>query len=487
MNHMAKILSGLQPASVFEYFEAISEIPRGSGDEERLSNYIKQFAEDLGLWVHQDQDFNLIIKKPASPGYENAPTVILQGHMDMVCEKREEVVHDFTKDPIRLVVDGDNIKADGTTLGADNGIAVAYIMAVLADKTLKHPAIEGLITTGEEVGMVGAEKLDGSLLSGKILINMDVENEGEIFTSCAGGVRAKIQVDIKREKAQEGMTACEIKLSGLKGGHSGMEIDKKRGNANKLLGRVLYDISKSMGVQLSCISGGAKMNAIPRDSRAIVLVEESKRHELGAAISSWEKVFQKELSGADPHLKLELHQLEGEFDIICPKDAERAISMLVMMPNGVMTMSQEMEGLVESSSNIGILTTAEAYVEFDSAVRSNIKSQKLSIVTQMQCMCKALGATLELEADYPEWEYSKDSYIRDVFIAVYEKKYEKKPLITAVHCGLECGIFKEVIGDIDIVAFGPDVHDVHTPDEHMSISSIKRTWDYLLDVLESIK
>ncbi|AHM57388.1 aminoacyl-histidine dipeptidase PepD [Peptoclostridium acidaminophilum DSM 3953] len=484
---MSKILRGLEPASVFKYFAAISEIPRGSGDEERLSNYIKQFANELGLQVHQDQDFNLIIKKTASPGYENAPTVILQGHMDMVCEKREDVEHDFTKDPIKLIVDGDFIKADGTTLGADNGIAVAYIMAVLADKELKHPPIEGLITTGEEVGMCGAAKLDGSLLSGKILINMDVENEGEIFTSCAGGVRARIMVDIKREKAMEGMVACEIKLSGLKGGHSGMEIDKKRGNANKLLGRVLYDISKNAGAQLSSIDGGAKMNAIPRDARAIVLVEKSKLQELNSAINSWENVFQKELSAADPNVKLEMRKLEGEFDIISPRDAERVISMLVMIPNGIMTMSQEIEGLVESSSNIGIITTGENSVEFDSAVRSNIKSQKLSIVAQMECMCKALGARLELEADYPEWEYSKDSHIRDIFTSVYEKKYEKKPLITAVHCGLECGIFKEVIGDIDIVAFGPDVYDVHTPDEHMSISSIKRTWEYLLDVLESIK
>lgn len=485
---MAKVLGGLEPQIVFRYFEEISQIPRGSGDEREISDYLVSFAKERGLEVIQDEALNVVIKKSGTSGYENAPTVILQGHMDMVCEKNKSTVHNFKKDPIKLIVDGDFIRADGTTLGADNGIAVAYCLALLDSKDIPHPSLEVIITTEEETGMGGASNLDPNNIDGKILINIDSEEEGTFLVSCAGGVRTIVKLPIIWEKPGENLLTCAIRIRGLKGGHSGIDIDKGRGNANKIMGRILNDISNSIQFELAEINGGAKMNAIPREMDGVLLIEEKDKTSLEESIERWNKILKNELRVTDPEVKVELEFLNKTVEKVFSNDTKKkAISALVLYPNGIQTMSMEIKGLVQSSTNLGVVTTKQDYVNFESAVRSSVRSLKECIVAQTKVLANNLGAEIIRESDYPEWEFKQDSYIREIFIKVYKEKYGTEPEITAIHAGLECGLFKEKLGDIDMISFGPNMYDVHTPDEHLSISSTARTWELLKGVLKEIK
>ncbi len=483
---MSKVLEGLEPKGVFKYFEAISEIPRGSGNEQAISDYFVSFAKERNLEVIQDKALNVIIKKPGTSGFENAPTVILQGHMDMVCEKNFDTVHDFLQDPIRLVVDEDYISAVGTTLGADNGIAVAYCLALLDASNISHPPVEIVITTDEEAGMTGAIALDASDLEGKYLINLDSEEEGEFLVSCAGGLKAFISIPATWEEA-EGVT-LKVMVKGLKGGHSGSEIDKNRGNSNRILGRILYALKTEIDLKIVDIFGGSKDNAIPREAYAHIVVKEDQLYAAKTILDKITKTIQHELKTSDSNLVVEATKaIMDQPKALAKEPTDNLIFLLLNVPNGIQTMSADIDGLVESSLNLGVIHTNEERVKITFAVRSSVGSLKTLIGYQLLTLAEKCGAKYSVTGAYPEWEYRKDSKLRDIFIKTYEEKYGKKPLIRAIHAGLECGVFDEKIEGLDMVALGPNMFDVHTPDERLSISSTRRTWEFLIDVLKNIQ
>ncbi|MBC8060403.1 MAG: aminoacyl-histidine dipeptidase [Clostridiaceae bacterium] len=484
---MENILKDLNPVNVFKYFEEISRIPRGSANEKGISDYLVSFAKTHNLKVIQDSNLNVIIKKPASSGYESSPIVILQGHMDMVCEKNGDTVHDFLKDPIKLHIKEDMIYATGTTLGADNGIAIAMSLALLAATDIPHPALEVLITTEEETGMGGAMGLDAKNIQGRLLINLDSEEEGKLLVSCAGGVRATTSLPITWEKSEEGQIPCLLKVRGLKGGHSGMDISKGKGNSNKVMSRLLKDSASTFEFNLVSLMGGSKSNAIPREMDAIIMITSEQLEILKETLEKWNIIFKNEFKVSDSEIHLEMEVLEEKFEKVFSKDTTRkAIDLLVTLPNGIQTMSMEIPDLVQSSTNLGVVTTTKEFVEYHSAVRSSVKSLKEDILVTSKVISEALGANIETQSDYPDWQYDATSKLRNVFQDVYKKMYRVEPEIVAIHAGVECGLFKEKFGEIDMISFGPNLYDVHTPDEHMSISSVKNTWDYLLEVLKAI-
>ena len=482
-----KVLQNLQPQLVFDYFEEISRIPRGSGNEKGISDYLLNFAKKLGLEVIQDDALNIIIKKPATKGYENAPVVIIQGHMDMVCEKNNGTEHDFTKDPLKLRIIDYYIYATDTTLGADNGIAVAYAMALLASDDIAHPALEVLITTDEETGMSGAMAVSKDNIQGKMLINLDNEEEGYLLVSCAGGIRSKGTLDINFEEV-DAKDVLVLEVSGLKGGHSGMDIIKERGNSNKIMGRVLKSLIEEFDFNLVSINGGAKNNAIPRETKAVIAIDKSDKEEMKEFISKWNEIIKNELRTQDPGFKLTcVESQEATGKMFTTESTENVIDLLYLYPNGINTKSVEIEGLVESSTNLGIVITNEDNVEFDSAIRSSVPSLKEEIVLRSKTIVELLGGEFTTTSDYPAWEYNPNSKLRDICQDVHKKMYGKEAEIVAIHAGVECGLFNEKLGDLDMISFGPDLYDVHTPEEHMSIKSVKNTWEYLLEILKAIK
>lgn len=482
------ILKDLQPNDVFKYFEELSQIPRGSGNEKAVSDYLKNFGESLGLETIQDEALNIIIKKPATKGYENAPVVILQGHMDMVCEKNIDTVHDFTKDPLELRIDGDFIYANGTTLGADDGIAVAYGMAILASNDIPHPGIELLVTTDEETGMSGAVALDGSNLDGKILLNLDSEEEGFFLVSCAGGVRTNVSLDIEWEKTNENYKALEISLRNLKGGHSGMEINKGRGNSNKLMGRVLNALLENIDFSLAYANGGSKDNAIPRECDALIVLKEEDLQKALEICNEFNSIFKNELEASDKDVTvsaLEVSEIPNE--VFSKQSTYKAVKILNLIPNGVATMSMAIEDLVESSTNLGVVETDSKSIIFKNATRSSVGTLKDKIVKETSDIAEILGAKCEIVAPYPEWQYNPQSQIRELCKKVYKDVTGEEAKIIAIHAGLECGLLGEKIEGLDMVSFGPNMFDVHTPNEHLSISSTMNVWKLLLEILKEIK
>ncbi|KNF10186.1 cytosol non-specific dipeptidase PepD [Gottschalkia purinilytica] len=485
---MNRVLESLEPNSVFKFFEDISRIPRCSGHEKEISDYLVSFAKERGLDVVQDEALNVIIRKSATSGYENSPTIILQGHMDMVCEKNQSTEHDFSKDPIKLRVEDDMIMGTGTTLGADNGIAVAYALAILDSDNISHPPLEVLITSEEETGMGGAKNLDPNSIKGRILINIDSEEEGTLLVSCAGGIRTVISIPIEKEFAKNEFVCYKIKVRGLKGGHSGMEINKERGNSNKILGRILNSLNSKTDIYLSEISGGAKMNAIPREADATIYIKSDAEDKLKNEIDYWNKTFKNELKVSDSDVSIELEKSqENNKEVFTKQSTNKVIYALTLSPNGIQSMSMDIEGLVQSSVNLGVVKTENNKVTLESAVRSSIETLKTEIVDKIKGLSMLLGVEIETEGDYPGWEYNPESYIRDVFVKSYKAKYGKEPIVTAIHAGLECGLFGEKIEGLDMISFGPNMYDVHTPSEKVSISSVQRTWEYLIEVLKSIK
>lgn len=483
------VLKDIKPIEVFKYFEELSQIPRGSGNEAGVSNYLVQFAEKHNLEVIQDSALNVIIKKKATPDYENRPAVIIQGHMDMVCEKNVDTKHDFMKDPLQLRIVDDMIYANGTTLGADNGIAVAMGMAILASKEIEHPALELLVTTEEETGMAGAEALNPKNVGGRILINIDSEEEGTLLVSCAGGITAKTTIPVVWEEPDKDLVTCKIGVRGLRGGHSGMEINKGRGNSNKLMGRILAELADSVDFKLGEINGGSKHNAIPREADAVILVKPEYKSKVSEKLTELEQIFKNELRTPDPDLRVDFQVLsEGPSRVLSCKSTESVINYLYLVQDGINSMSMDIAGLVESSINLGVVTTLDDEIEFISAIRSSVNSLKRDIFTRVEAIAKLVGGVVSKESDYPEWSYNPDSKIRNTFIEVFEKINGHKPEITAIHAGLECGLLGEKFeGKMDMISFGPNLYDVHTPNEHMSISSVQRMWDYLVEVLKNIK
>ena len=482
---MKNVLAGLQPQLVFKYFEEISQIPRGSGNEKEISDYLRKFGEDLGLETIQDEALNIIIRKPATKGYENAPGVVLQGHMDMVCEKNKGTNHDFTKDPLQLRIDGDYIYATDTTLGADNGIAVAMGLAVLASNDIEHPALEVLVTVDEEAGMSGAMALDGNLVKGKYILNLDSEEEGHLLVSCAGGVTALSTIPVEFKDADSSKVAYSLEIKGLLGGHSGMDIIKQRANSNKLLGRLLNLIS--IDFDLAKVEGGSKNNAIPRESDCVLMINPSDKETFVSDVERITATFKHEFSTSDPGLEVICKETTAPAKVLNCDSKSRVISMLNIIPNGIQTMSMDIENLVESSTNIGVLRTTDYAVTFECAVRSSVGSLKTDITNRMELLTKQLNGTLQLISDYPAWEYAKNSQLEKMCIDAYKNLTGNEPIIMALHAGLECGLLLEKMPHAEAISFGPNMYDVHTPNEHLSISSTENTWKFLLAVLKSMK
>jgi dipeptidase D len=474
---------GLKPERVFHYFEELTKIPRCSFDEKRVSDYLKSVGEGLGLETIQDEALNIIIKKPGSKGYESKPTVIIQGHMDMVCDRSEGFDIDFSRDPIPFEVRDGLIMAPNTTLGADNGIAVAMGLAILEDKTLEHPPLEVLITTNEESGMTGATQLDKKNLSGKILINIDSEEEGKLLVSCAGGKRFSIEIPVNFKVTDK--SSFTLKVSGLKGGHSGMEIDKGRGISNRLLARAL-DGLREIDYDLCHIEGGSKSNVIPRLSSAIICLADSDIEKARVIVNEMEKHFKGELSTSDPDVTLTLEKTKDRVKAFEDTVKLKVIAALLLVPNGVNSMSMDMEGLVASSNNMGVVSSLEDKVVVANAIRSTVKSLKDMLSRQMEIIAESLGANWSSSGEYPAWQYRKDSYIRDLFAQTYREISGKEMEIEAIHAGLECGLFYELLGDIDMVSLGPDMWGVHAPGERLSIDSVERTYNILVEVLSKI-
>ncbi len=465
----------LKPEKVFGFFEEMSQIPRTSGNERKISDWLVKFGQDRGLETIQDEAMNVIIKKPASAGYEDHEPVIIQGHMDMVGEKTAESKHNFETDPLSLrVVDG-WLWATDTTLGGDNGIAVAMGLAVLDSDDLAHPPIELLVTTEEEVGMNGAASLDASVLKGTRLLNIDSEEEGIFSISCAGGNVTKITFDPEYREASG--SGYELRIFGLLGGHSGIEINKQRGNAVKLLGRTLKEIGN---VTLSEISGGAKHNAIPREAKAVFVSEDLD----AAAVKS----FVLDTLGHEfPEDPIQCEVKEADVvRLMDEKTSKAVIDYLVVMPDGVQSMIKSMEDMVESSLNSGVLEMIEGQVVVTHAIRSSSPSRKKQLTTVVSTLADAFGAKAEAFSDYPEWEYEPDSKLKDTCLEVFEKTTGKKAELTAIHAGLECGLLKKKLPDTEMISFGPDMTDVHTPNEHLSIESVGRTWMFLTELLKSL-
>ena len=480
------VLNDLQPALVLRYFEELCAIPHGSGNTKAISDYCVRFAEARGLECHQDALNNVIIIKSSSEGYEDAPAVILQGHLDMVCEKAADCALDMARDGLQIATDGQWIWADGTTLGGDDGIAVAMALAALDDDSLPHPRLEVVLTVDEEIGMEGAVGLDTSCLKGRIMLNVDSEVEGILTVSCAGGVRACCHVPVEREVS--GGIRCEITLDGLLGGHSGVEIHKGRANSNMLMGRLLYGLSKEMALRIMDIHGGQADNAIAPRTDAVILVpvEEAARAE--ALTASYAQVFRKEFQAVDPGLKLTFRAVEEvETPALTLAATARVTSALMLLPNGVQTMSQDIAGLVQTSLNLGVLRLEEHEMTATFAVRSSVATEKAMICNRIDCLASLLGGCVTYAGDYPGWEYLRDSKLRELVADAYEKQTGKKAVIEAIHAGLECGVFAGKLPGLDCVSIGPDMEAIHTPKERLNIASTKRTWELVCEILRRSK
>lgn len=479
-----RALENCEPKRVFYYFEELCKIPHGSGNTKQISDYLVSFAKEHGLEYVQDEMNNVVIYKPATEGYEDAPAVILQGHMDMVCEKRPDVDHDFTKDPLNISVKDGYVTANGTTLGGDDGIAVAYGLALLESKDLAHPALEVLITVDEEIGLLGAEGFDCSVLKGKRLINLDSEAEGSLWISCAGGLSGISTIPVQRVEA-EGQKAA-VKITGLMGGHSGAEIGKKRANANVLMGRFLYSLQQETAYEIISLAGGQKDNAITREADAELLVEDI--NSVKACAEKLQKGFREEYAGTDEGITVEITDLGvASAKVLHPTSREKVLFFLMEVPFGIQKMSGSIDGLVETSTNIGIVKLGEDEFLGSSSVRSSVEAAGAALSDKICYLTEFLGGEYTVQGAYPAWEYRKDSPLRDQMVEVYEEMYGEKPNVVAIHAGLECGLFYKKIEGLDCVSLGPNMKDIHTSEEVLDIASTERVWKYLVKVLESLK
>lgn len=478
-----RVLEGLEPKNVFYYFEEICGIPHGSGNVDAISDYLKAFAENRNLEVIQDELKNIIIIKAASEGYEEEPPVILQGHMDMVAVHRPELDIDMKTMPLHLKVEGDKVFAEGTSLGGDDGIAVAYALAILDDDSISHPRLEVVITVDEETGMDGARGIDLSMLKGNRLLNLDSEEEGVFWTSCAGGARVYCSFAVKAE--QKAGIWYQLIIEGLQGGHSGAEIHKERGNANKLAGRLLWKlVQKNIQFGLVSSAGGVADNAICRENILKMVVKPDCAMAFEALVTALEAELKAELAGKDDEFCIVLKKgIETEITCVCDRDLRRLAAFLQVVPNGVQAMSAHMPGLVETSLNLGILRADVNGMIAEFSVRSSIESSKSELIDRIMALTELAGGTAECAGNYPGWAYRVDSPLREKMIALYEEMYGAKPKVEAIHAGLECGLLASKIKDLDCVSLGPDMANIHTTEEYLSISSTKRVWDYLLRLL----
>ena len=483
------VLAQLEPKAVFRYFEEICGIPHGSSDTQAISDYLVAFARKRNLYVRQDTLGNVIMKKPATRGYEDVPVVMIQGHMDMVCEKTDDKEIDFHTQGLDLVLDENVIHADRTTLGGDDGIAVAFALAILDADDIPHPALEVVITVDEEIGMLGAAGITTEDLHASYMLNLDSEDEGQLLVGCAGGMTAVCHMPVQWENCDLAHPFCmQIDVDGLLGGHSGMEIIKRRANANKVLGRTLKAIQAVADIRLVSIDGGKKDNAIPRAAQAVFVAETEKQPAIQQAVQTLQAAISHEYEVSDPDVTLKMKECtEAVVETMNRVSGDAIIDALFLLPNGVQKMSDAMPGLVQTSLNLGILTMKQDEVQMGFSVRSSVGSEKNLLALQIRVLCERLGGMYTESGAYPAWEYKQDSKLRDVMVAVYEELYGEKPKLDVIHAGVECGLFMDKMKDLDCVSYGPQMYDIHTPNERLHVDSVQRTWEYTLEILKRLK
>lgn len=481
-------IDSLQPATVFSYFFDICNIPHGSGNTKAISDYCVGFAKKHDLWYRQDEKGNVIIRKPAAKGRERDKGIIIQGHLDMVAVKDENSLHDFSSDALDLVVDGDSLYARGTTLGGDDGIAIAYALAILDSETISHPQIEAVFTVDEEIGLLGAAAIDLSDVTGGYLLNIDSEEEGVLLVSCAGGLSGDISLPVKRTACSG--TLVKVSIDGLLGGHSGVEIDKERCNAIKLMGRLLFDLHQQFDFKLVALEGGEKDNAIAKKCDATLLLYSEKVQELVNVIDNFEKIYLNEYRTSDSGLRIDVAKETYVLERPCVDDIclEKVIFLLRHLPYGVMHRSVEIEGLVETSINPGILRLSDddEDLALTVSIRSSERTRKEELNDKVCYLVEFLGGTYSTSGEYPAWPYRSDSELRPQMTEIYRNMFGTDLRVEAIHAGLECGILLEKKPELDAVSFGPDIFDIHTTKERLSISSVERMWHYLVAVVESV-
>lgn len=473
-------LSNLEPKEVFKWFYELNQHPRSSGNEKEVSDFLVKFAKDRNLEVYQDELLNVIIKKPGTPGYENSQTLIIQGHMDMVCVKADGSDHNFDTDPIEMVIDGDRLRANKTTLGGDDGIAIAYGLAILDADDIPHPPLELLVTTNEETGMDGAMALTNEHLSGTRLLNLDTEEEGIFLVSCSGGSNIECTIDVTKE--DNSSEAYEIVLSGLKGGHSGSEINCQRGNAIKMVARILNSVKKD--IKLVSIEGGIKHNAVPSYAKAVIATD--KFSEIEATINSMVADLTEEYRVEEPDFKAAVSKVEAS-QSYTKEVSDKVINFLMILPDGVQYMSKDIEGLVQTSLNNAIISEEDGKVVLITSVRSASTSSLREILDRINVLGEVMGVNTREYAAYPAWQFDANSELRDIAIETYKAEYGQEPEVSSIHAGLECGLLKGVLPDCDMLSYGPDIRDAHTPLESMGIESVGRVWEFTKALLANLK
>jgi len=482
--NMNQQISQLQPREIWENFVALNAIPRPSKKEEKVRQFMMDFGKKLGLETFEDKIGNVIIKKPATKGMENKQTVALQAHLDMVPQKNKDVEHDFEKEGINMLIDGGWVTADGTTLGADNGIGVAAIMGILASKDIPHPDLEALFTIDEETGMTGAQYLQDGILDAKIMLNLDTEEDDEIDIGCAGGIDVTAKGHYNEIKPVQG-EAIQIKVKGLTGGHSGMDIHLYRGNANKILNRLLYKgLEKKM--QIAEIHGGGLRNAIPREAEAIVVLPFDKKNEILKELKDLSDVIKIEQKKQDPNLNFEFTPVNLPEKVMDENDQESFVKTLYAAHNGVYRMSPDMDDLVETSNNVASVKVEKGTIQIDNLTRSSVESTKEDLVNALKSTFELGGLTVELTGSYPGWKPEPDAQILNIMTRLYQKMYNEKPKVVACHAGLECGIIKSHYPDMEMISFGPTIQGAHSPDERVNIQSVEKFWNYLKETLKNI-
>ncbi len=480
-------LDKLEPKLLWKHFRAICAIPHCSKHEEQVAAYIMEETRRMGLEARQDGTGNIVVSKPGSAGKEQAAGVILQGHIDMVCEKNEGTDHDFSRDPLRLVLNGDILKADGTTLGADNGIGVAAALAVLESSNVVHGPLECLFTVDEETGLTGAFNLGADLLQGRQLLNLDTEEEGAIYIGCAGGLDSVATRRIKRQATGSGKRSYRLKVAGLKGGHSGLEIHLGRGNAIRILARLLWHLGPEYDLEIAAMSGGSKRNAIPREAFATIYMDQAQLGTFKSVLAEWQSAIRSELGSADPDLVLLLDDPgTAPSDVIAPADARQLLAFLYCCPHGVIAMSPDIPDLVQTSTNLAILGTDGGSVRVQMSHRSSVESSKQDVGDMVAAYCTSFGFDLEQGSGYPAWQPNVSSPLLAQARMVHKDLFKVDPEVKAVHAGLECGIIGEKFPGMDMISIGPTITGAHSPDEQVSVKSVENFWRYLLGLLERL-
>ncbi len=482
---MYECLKGLEPVRFFEIFSQLCQIPHGSKNEKAISDWIYQFCKERDIEVWQDEKYNLIAKKPATIGYENAPIVILQAHLDMVCEKNAGTVHDFAKDPISVQRDGDRIYAKGTTLGADDATGVAFALCVLESSDIPHPKLEVVLTADEEAGMSGIRALDFSRLQGRVIVNLDCSDEG-IVVGCAGVTCLRQELELKREEASEMLTWAKVKIRGLKGGHSGLDITKERGNANLILARILSSLDSEIGIRISSVDGGLQTNAICREAEAAIAFSPEKREKLEEKIQWWGQILAKEFKVSDPGICLLLEESVPFKEVFAPEEAQRLLDLLLNIDCGVIAMNVEVPGVPETSGNIGVVATRDSRVIIRTLYRSCFDSKKQYLIDKNKRLARRLGAEFSIESSSPEWEYKADSRLSALIQRIFEKRFGRKLVVEVSHGGNECGAFFRQFPDADIVCTGTQIIGAHTPEESVLVSIIRKEWEMLCLTLKGM-